>query len=49
LADPEIYDDSNKETLKQCLSKQAEVKKILVALEENWLETQEQIENMAEQ
>ena len=49
LADPEIYDDNNKETLKQCLSKQAEVKKILVALEENWLETQEQIENMAEQ
>ena len=49
LADAELYDDNHKDRLKICLAQQATSKKNLVALEEDWLETQEHIESMAEQ
>ncbi|MGB2360098.1 MAG: ATP-binding cassette domain-containing protein [Porticoccaceae bacterium] len=49
LADADLYSDSHKEKLRTCLSEQAKSKKNLAILEEDWLETQEQIESMAEQ
>jgi ATP-binding cassette subfamily F protein 3 len=45
LADAAIYDEENKQKLKTTLADQAEVKKLLSDLEENWLEKQELIEN----
>jgi ATP-binding cassette subfamily F protein 3 len=48
LAETDLYNDSNKQQLKSCLTEQAFIKKNLAALEEDWLEIQEQIETMAE-
>jgi ATP-binding cassette subfamily F protein 3 len=48
LAETYLYNDSNKQQLKSCLTEQAFIKKNLAALEEDWLEIQEQIETMAE-
>ena len=47
LADAKIYDESNKDRLKKCLSEQALIKKALSGLEADWLETQEIIESLA--
>ncbi|MDG1310789.1 MAG: ATP-binding cassette domain-containing protein [Porticoccaceae bacterium] len=47
LADAKIYDESNKDRLKKCLSEQALIKKALSGLEADWLETQEIIEGLA--
>jgi len=48
LADTSIYEEGNKQKLKTTLADQAEVKKLLSDLEENWLEKQELIESFAE-
>ena len=47
LAEPSIYDDANKEMLKGLLADQAFVAKELAQLEEEWLEQQRQLEQLA--
>ena len=47
LADASIYDEENKQKLKTALADQAEIKKLLSGLEENWLEKQELINLLA--
>lgn len=44
LADPAIYQDENKADLKLLLNKQAETKKTLDAIEDDWMEQQETLE-----
>jgi ATP-binding cassette subfamily F protein 3 len=46
LADPAIYEDANKETLKQLILDQAYVAKELEQLETEWLEQQEALEQL---
>ena len=48
LADTSIYEEENKQKLKITLANQAEVKKQLSDLEENWLEKLELIECFAQ-
>ena len=45
LADNTIYEDSNRELLKELLSQQSDVEKYLNTLEEQWLHANEQLEN----
>ncbi len=47
LAEPQIYDDSNKQELKILLAEQTEVAKKLGELEEAWLEQQDALEQIA--
>jgi len=46
LADPGIYDDSNKERLKTLLGQQAELKRQQEIVEGDWLEVSETVEEM---
>jgi len=46
LADPGIYDDSNKERLKTLLGQQAELKRQQEVAEADWLEVSETVEEM---
>ncbi|KXS53453.1 MAG: potassium ABC transporter ATP-binding protein [Marinobacter sp. T13-3] len=46
LADPAIYDDSNKERLKTLLGQQAELKRQQEVVEGDWLEVSETVEEM---
>jgi ATP-binding cassette subfamily F protein 3 len=46
LADPGIYDDSNKERLKTLLGQQAELKRQQEVVEGDWLEVSETVEEM---
>ncbi|XKH02487.1 ATP-binding cassette domain-containing protein [Marinobacter nauticus] len=46
LADPTIYDDSNKERLKTLLGQQAELKRQQEVVEGDWLEVSETVEEM---
>ena len=48
LADATIYEEQNKQQLKAVIAEQAELKKVLSALEENWLERQALLEGYAE-
>ena len=48
LADAAIYDEQNKQQLKTVIAEQAELKKVLSALEDNWLEKQALLEGCAE-
>ena len=48
LADATIYDEQNKQQLKTVIAEQAELKKVLSALEESWLEKQALLEGYAE-
>lgn len=48
LADTNIYLDENKETLKNVLSKKTKVAKELNAIEAEWMEISEEIENASE-
>ena len=44
LADTDLYTDERKEELTELIHRQAELKKALEALEENWLELNEELE-----
>lgn len=46
LADPELYQGENKETLQQLLQAQAPLQQQLAAAEADWLELQEQLESL---
>ena len=46
LADPEIYNDDNKRELQHCLLEQADVKKQCDAVEAEWMQASEELENL---
>ena len=46
LTDPAIYEQANKDQLKKLLADQVECAKLLGALEEEWLEKQDELENL---
>ncbi|WP_031433907.1 ATP-binding cassette domain-containing protein [Methylomarinum vadi] len=46
LADPDIYQDANKEQLKQLLARKAEVDAALEQAEAEWMEAEEQLEQV---
>ncbi len=46
LTDPAIYEQANKDKLKKLLADQVECTKVLGALEEEWLEKQDELENL---
>ena len=46
LTDPDIYEQANKDKLKKLLADQVECTKLLSALEEEWLEKQDELENL---
>ncbi len=46
LASPELYESSEKERLKSLLDQQAQYKKTIAQIEEDWMETLEQLEAM---
>lgn len=46
LADPAIYEQANKDQLKKLLTDQVECVKLLTAFEEEWLEKQDELENL---
>ena len=46
LADPAIYEQANKDQLKKLLADQVECAKLLAAFEEEWLEKQDELENL---
>ncbi len=46
LADPAIYEQANKEKLKKLLADQVECTRLLGAFEEEWLEKQDELENI---
>jgi len=46
LADPEIYNDDNKRELQHCLLEQADVKKQCDAVEAEWMQASEELEEL---
>ena len=46
LADDSLYQDENKETLKDLLWNQAELSKSMESIEEEWMSKAEQLEQM---
>ncbi|MEH6471815.1 MAG: ATP-binding cassette domain-containing protein [Halopseudomonas sp.] len=49
LADPQMYDDANKERLKQLLQQQAKLQQLSADTEEQWLTSVEQLEQLSEE
>ena len=47
LADPDIYTDNNKNKLQDCLLKKADIDKRCEAIEEEWLEASEALEELS--
>ena len=46
LADPDIYTDDNKQKLQDCLLKKADIDKQCEAIEEEWMEASEELEEL---